>query len=152
MKILTWANEIFTSSTTIYREILVQNPNCLRRLTSCFPQIRLDHLHSASYGLPSQLPKYTRVHEAPQASHDKTHAPSWMAPKLLSDKYTQASDHLHAFSKRKHLLGQRSDDAIASLHRPQKKHSPRSEFTPELHRWIWKLTASHLQILHQEII
>ena len=49
---------------------------------------------------------------------------------------------------------QRSVDAITGLHGPQKKHSPRSEFTPELHmyRWILKLTASHLQILHQEII
>ena len=28
----------------------------------------------------------------------------------------------------------------------------RSEFIPELHRWILKLTASHLQILNQEII
>ena len=26
----------------------------------------------------------------------------------------------------------------------QKKHSPRSEFMPVLHRWILKLTASHL--------
>ena len=26
-----------------------------------------------------------------------------------------------------------------------------SEITPELHRWISKLTARHLQILHQEI-
>ena len=47
--------------------------------------------------------------------------------------------------------GQRSVDAITGLHRPQKKHSPRSEFTPELRRWISKLTTSHLQILHQEI-
>ena len=47
--------------------------------------------------------------------------------------------------------GQRSVDAIAGLHRPQKKHSPRSEFTPELHWWISWVTARHLQILHYEI-
>ena len=42
-------------------------------------------------------------------------------------------------------------DAINGVHRPQKKHSQRSEFTPELHRWILKLAARHMQILHQEI-
>ena len=31
------------------------------------------------------------------------------------------------------------------------RYSLRSEFTPELRRWISKLKASHLQILHQEI-
>ena len=40
--------------------------------------------------------------------------------------------------------GQRSVVAIASLHRPQKRPFPRSEFSPELQRWISKLTASHL--------
>ena len=58
-------------------------------------------------------------------------------------------DHCKHFQKSKHLLG--SVDAITGLHRPQKKHSPRSEFTPEIHRWISKLTARHLQFLHQEI-
>ena len=47
--------------------------------------------------------------------------------------------------------GQRSVDAITGLHRPLKKHSLRSEFTQELHRWISKLTARHLPIFHQEI-
>ena len=33
----------------------------------------------------------------------------------------------------------------------QKNHSPRQEFTTELYMWISKLTASHRQILYQEI-
>ena len=41
--------------------------------------------------------------------------------------------------------GQRSVGVITRL------HSRRSEFTPELCRWISKLTTRHLQILHQKI-
>ena len=48
--------------------------------------------------------------------------------------------------------GQRSVDAITGSHRPQKKHSLMSEFMPELHRWVLKLSVGHLQILHQEIL
>ena len=77
---------------------------------------------------------------APQASYDKRRHPNCFQTRPLQ-----------AFPKKKHLQiwGQRSVDAITSLHRPQKKHS-RSEvkFTPELHRWISKSTARHLQILH----
>ena len=62
-------------------------------------------------------------------------------------------NHCKHFQKSKHhqISGQRLVYAITGLHRPPKKHSPRSEFTPELHRWISKLTARHLQIIHQEI-
>ena len=45
------------------------------------------------------------VHEASKASNK--HTPSWTAPKLLSDKSTQASNHLHAFSRRETSLGVR---------------------------------------------
>ena len=50
-------------------------------------------------------------------------------------------DHCKHFQKANISWGQRSVDAIICLHRPQKKHSPRSEFMPELQRWILKLTA-----------
>ena len=59
--------------------------------------------------------------------------------------------HMHV-QKGKHLLGSESVGEITRLHRPHKKHSRRSEFTTELRRWILKLTTSHLQILHQEIV
>ena len=39
-------------------------------------------------------------------------------------------------------MGQRSVDGITGFYRPQKKHSPRCEFTPELHSCILKLSAS----------
>ena len=46
----------------------------------------------------------------------------------------QASDHFARIFKKVNISwGQRSVDAITGLHRPQKKHSSRSEFTPELH-------------------
>ena len=80
--------------------------------------------------------------------------PSWMAPKLLSQFQTiprKQAWFACIFKIVNISWGQRSVDAITGLHRPPKKHSPRSEFTPELHRWISKLTACHLQILHQII-
>ena len=80
-------------------------------------------------------------------------------------------DHCKHFQKSKHLLGsevswcdqslvdlQHRSTCLASRISTQKEPFPRSEFMlalnldmPDLHRWISKLTASHLQILHQEI-
>ena len=54
------------------------------------------------------------------------------------------------FKKVSICWGRRSVDMITCLYRPHKKHSPRSEFVPELHRWILKMTARHLQILHRK--
>ena len=74
--------------------------------------------------------------EAPQPSYDKRRHRNCFQTRPLQ-----------AFPKKVSLSwGQRSVDAITGLHRPQKKHSPRSEFTPELHRWISKSTTRHLQI------
>ena len=79
----------------------------------------------------------------------QTHTSSRMAPELLSDKSMQRSNHLQAFSKMEVSLGVRGQlvHAITGSHRPQKKHSPRSDFSPELHRWISQFTASHLYVL-----
>ena len=45
-----------SSTSDLTRETLVQDPKWLRWLTSCLPQIRLDHRHGASYSPPIQLP------------------------------------------------------------------------------------------------
>ena len=59
----------------------------------------------------NQNKQEARDHEAPQASVPwQTHTPSWMAPKLLSDKSTNARNHCMHFQKRRHLLGRRSVD------------------------------------------
>ena len=75
---------------------------------------------------------------APQASYDKQRHRNCFQTRPLQ-----------AFPKKVNISrswGQRSVDAITGLHRPQKKHSraPRSEFTPELHRFDFKVD-------HQEI-
>ena len=84
---------------------------------------------------------------APQASYDKKK--KWRHRNCFQTR------PLQAFPKKWTSLdlGVRGQlmRSPAGLHRPQKKHSPRSEFMPELHRSISKLTACHLQILHQEI-
>ena len=91
---------------------------------------------------------------APQASLDKrSRRPGWHR-NCFHNKSSQAIDHFTCIFKKVNISwGQRSVGAIICLHRPQlqKKHSRRSEFTPELRRWISKLTTSNLQILDQEI-
>ena len=71
------------------------------------------------------------VHEALQASHDKrTRPPGWHRNCIQTSPRKREIICMH-FKKGNISWGQRSVDAITGLHRPQKKHSPRSEFTPE---------------------
>ena len=117
-----------------------------------------------SHGLISKL--WTKKQQRQwQQSKDKgnvcvkLHRPPMTNTHTLLDGTETAFRKFHAserpfaciFKKINICWVQTSVDAITSLYRPQKKHSSRSEFTPELHRSISKLTASHLQILHQEI-
>ena len=99
-----------------------------------------------------------RLHEcvgAPQTITRALIAVESHRPPMINEGTETAFRHGHCKHKKKGNKsgGQRSVDAITGLHlyRPQKKHSPRSEFTAEVHRWFSKLNARHLQILHQEI-
>ena len=58
----------------------------------------------------------TCAHASPSPS-----PPPWMAPKLLSDKSTKASDHLHAFQKLKHLLWSEVRWCVHRLAKTQKE-------------------------------
>ena len=85
------------------------------------------------------------VHEPPQACHDMRARFSPPPPPLDGTETPFRKVHRKRATICMHFknlnisCGQTSVDAFTGLQRPQKKHSPGSEFTPELHRWILKL-------------